>query len=301
MRFQRALQRLKKDDFCLLRLEALVKATTTELPEELRFDAVVVDEAQDLTLAQVDVLKALDCSPHHAGFMVVGDGQQSIFPGGFSLRSAGLDVRGRSFVLHTNWRNTQAIAEAAEAALGDVEVRDMEEQVKLRAAGETTLPQRPGDPPELWLIPDKDMADALTLVITDALVASSRPSEIGVLARTNKLWQRAESALRAAGVPTQRIRDLAKVTTSDEGVRVGTFEGAKGLEFKVVLLYACSRSHWAVIPRWLHDPEDLADWWQREVRKLFVAMTRPRDRLVILTNDPLPRPLQRAQDRCAIF
>ena len=135
-RYGQALRRLKKDDFSLLRLEALTKAEAGEPPSHLRFDGIIVDEAQDLTLAQVDILKALDRSENHSGLMVVGDGQQSIFPGGFSLRRAGLDVRGRSFLLHANWRNTQAIADAADAALGDVEVRDMEEDVVLRSTSE---------------------------------------------------------------------------------------------------------------------------------------------------------------------
>jgi len=50
------------------------------------------------------------------------------YPGGFSLRSAGLDVRGRSFVLRTNWRNTQRISDAARLVLGPQGIRDLERE-----------------------------------------------------------------------------------------------------------------------------------------------------------------------------
>src|SRR4029079_1459085 len=101
-----ALARERDTDFPHLRLRALERAEGGEGP---RFDAIIADEAQDLTLAHIRLLLALDRHPDHRGVMLVGDGQQSVYPGGFSPRSAGLDVRGRSFLLKTNWRNTQRI------------------------------------------------------------------------------------------------------------------------------------------------------------------------------------------------
>jgi superfamily I DNA/RNA helicase len=105
--YQQKLEHDGKTDWPLLRRRALELAEAGAGP---RFDAIIVDEAQDLTAVQVRLLMALDESPDHAALMFVGDGQQSIYPGGFTLRSVGLDVRGRSFLLRTNWRNTQAIA-----------------------------------------------------------------------------------------------------------------------------------------------------------------------------------------------
>src|SRR5262249_26468547 len=100
--YQRYLKELADEkvvDWPHLRLRALQRAEAGEGP---RFDAVIVDEAQDLTEIHVRLLTALDTSPDHSGLMLVGDGQQAIYPGGFSLRSVGLDVRGRSFLLRTN-------------------------------------------------------------------------------------------------------------------------------------------------------------------------------------------------------
>ena len=91
--------------------------------------------------------------------MFVGDGQQAIYPGGFSLRSVGLDVRGRSFLLRTNWRNTQSIAAAAEAVMGDLPFGDLEDESAPRPAREAPLPRRRGELPELHLVGSDEHGD----------------------------------------------------------------------------------------------------------------------------------------------
>jgi hypothetical protein len=81
--------RLRKDgkfDWGHLRAEALRLAEGGAGP---RFDGVVVDEAQDLSAVGMRLLLALDKSANHRHFLIVGDGQQSIYPGGFALRELG--------------------------------------------------------------------------------------------------------------------------------------------------------------------------------------------------------------------
>jgi mRNA-degrading endonuclease RelE of RelBE toxin-antitoxin system len=290
-RYRAAMRRLRTDDFPLLRLEALAKLDAEGPPSHLQYDAVLVDEAQDLTAVQIEILKRLDVSDGHRCFMLAGDQQQSIYPGGFRLADVDLDVRGRAFVLRTNWRNTQAIDAAASAALGDAAVPDDDLGIPQR---DRTLPRRLGSAPELWIVSATERADALAVIADDELRRGIAAADVAVLARTNKLWQEAERALLAAGVPVTRIRDLSRAPEGPGGVAIGTFEGSKGLEFKSVVLFACDSSGWAVTPTWLSSPDDRAEWWQREVRKLFVAMTRARDRLIVLSEEPLPRPLDRA-------
>src|SRR5690606_35310915 len=67
------------------------------------FDAVVVDEIQDLNAGEIRFLWAL-AQREPGNFMVVGDAGQRIYPGGFSLRALGIEVRGRSHVLRINYR-----------------------------------------------------------------------------------------------------------------------------------------------------------------------------------------------------
>ena len=284
-----------KIDWPLLRRRALELAEDGAGP---RFDAIIVDEAQDLTAVQVRLLMALDSSAEHTALMFVGDGQQSIYPGGFTLRSVGLDVRGRSFLLRTNWRNTQAIADAAEAVMGDLPFGDLEAEAGPRPAREAPLPRRRGERPELHLAGSAEHGDEVLSQLLEEALQTHAPAEIAVLGRTKKAWTRGERALRDLGVDTVVTTQLAKRQDgAPNAVRIGTFEGSKGLEFKLVVLVGYRKGDWTVQPFWLKDRDDRDDWWATERRKLFVAMTRPRDRLVLVAWPPLMDAIEQARER----
>ena len=68
-----------------MRHEALKMLTDRRVTRT--YTAVVVDEAQDLTETSVQLLIALAGGSPRPQLTLVGDGQQSIYPGGFSLRS----------------------------------------------------------------------------------------------------------------------------------------------------------------------------------------------------------------------
>jgi superfamily I DNA/RNA helicase len=105
------------------------------------------------------------------------------------------------------------------------------------------------------------------------------------------LWQLATESV----VTTQ----LAKRGDGAPGaVRVGSFEGSKGLEFKLVVLVGYRRVAWSVQPHWLKDRDDRDEWWATEQRKLFVAMTRARDGLALVAWPPLADRLERARGTC---
>jgi superfamily I DNA/RNA helicase len=283
-----------KADWPLLRRRALELAEDGAGP---RFDAIVVDEAQDLTAVQVQLLMALDTSPEHTGLMFVGDGQQAIYPGGFTLRSVGLDVRGRSFLLRTNWRNTQAIADAAEAVMGDLPFGDLEAEAGARPPREVPLPRRRGAMPELHLADSDEQCDDVLRQLLEEALQTHAPAEIAVLGRTKKAWTRGHRALRSLAIETVVTTQLAKHQDgAPNAVRIGTFEGSKGLEFKLVVLVGYRKGDWSVQPFWLKDRGDRDDWWATERRKLFVAMTRPRDRLVLVARAPLMDPIEQVRE-----
>ena len=229
--------------------------------------------------------------------MFVGDGQQSIYPGGFTLRSVGLDVRGRSFLLRTNWRNTQAIESAAEAVIGDVPFGDLEDDAP--AQREEGLPRRLGERPELHLVDDDATGDwILAEMVSEALARGLRPDDIAVLGSKNSAWKRGEAALKRASIPTLTLAALAKdPRNAPDAVRVGTFEGSKGLEFKFVVLVGYARKEWDVKPFWLKDTDDVREHFRTERRKLFVAMTRARDRLALVASEPLLTSIEGARER----
>ena len=240
------------------------------------FDAVIVDEAQDLTRVGLEFVAAV-AGQREDGLLLLGDGQQSLYPGGHSLRSVGIDVRGRAAILRLNYRNTREILLAADRIVagrpfddGDDELQHADPALRLDMA-------RRGPEPLLRSFATEDDHDeALTLAISDLSTrADTDLGDIAVLVPNNRLVRAYAESIAGLGLACRTL-DKYDGTPSSE-VKLGTFKRAKGLEFKHVLLPRAE-------PRVLRDAalggeddpthEERTD---RTRRELFVAMTRARD------------------------
>jgi hypothetical protein len=270
--YETALNEAGIGDFADLILEA--EATLADEPLD-RYTAVVVDEAQDLSCAMVRMLHAL-VGDRADGLHLVGDGQQSIYPGGYTLAEAGVSVQGRSVVLGTNYRNTAEIVEVASALIEHDEFADIEGGT---ARAETAQVLRVGAVPVIETFATRDEHDEMLVTRVELLLDDGvRRRDIGVLALTNWHAREAASALETVGIPTVLLDDDDGGPT--DAVRVGTVKRAKGLEFGQVLL--------ARTPASLIDPtavmslglDDAAQELRGlQLRELYVAMTRARDGL----------------------
>src|SRR5581483_430910 len=82
-----------------------------------RFDAVLVDEAQDLTPLSLGLLVELSGSPE--GVCLTADANQTLYSRGFTWQHVhqGLKFTGRSVILKRNYRTTREITAAAASFL----------------------------------------------------------------------------------------------------------------------------------------------------------------------------------------
>jgi hypothetical protein len=88
------------------------------------FDFAVVDEAQDVGIAELRFLAALGSS-RADGLFLTGDLGQRIFQQPFSWKSLGVDIRGRSYTLLINYRTSHQIRSHADRLL-PLEVADVD-------------------------------------------------------------------------------------------------------------------------------------------------------------------------------
>ena len=79
------------------------------------FEFCVVDEAQDIGVAELRFLAALGAGCPDALFS--GDLGQRIFQTPFSWRALGVDIRGRSHTLRVNYRTSHQIRRQADRLL----------------------------------------------------------------------------------------------------------------------------------------------------------------------------------------
>lgn len=291
--YRRQLDREGRLDYALLRCRAVELITAGEGE---RYAGVVVDEAQDITEVGLRMLHELDASPEHKSLMIVGDGQQSIYPGGSSLLGLGIDVRGRARVLTSNWRNTWSIWTAAKAVVEGEEFDDLEEDVGLRPTGEEPEPLTVGPPVELHVLrsPGEEL-ELLAALVNERIGAGIDPGDLAVLAHVNRKANDAGRALSDVGV---EIANLERYEGEHaNGVLVGTLKRAKGLEFKEVYIPGLAAAEWP--SRWFVPPDLPAD--QRaerislQLRTLFVGMTRARDRLTLLAGGPVAEQVEGAE------
>ena len=109
----------------LARVEAALRGS-----DNRPFDFVVVDEAQDVSVAQLRFLSALGGERNDSLFFA-GDLGQRIFQQPFSWRSLGVDIRGRSRRLRVNYRTSHQIRAQADRLLGP-ELADVDGNVEER-------------------------------------------------------------------------------------------------------------------------------------------------------------------------
>jgi superfamily I DNA/RNA helicase len=238
-----------------------------------RYEAIVIDEAQDLDCVTVGMLHAL-VGDRRDGLTLIGDGQQSIYPGGYTLGEVGISLAGRGVVLDINHRNTRQIAHFARRLVKDDIVTDIE---GTDAAGDTVAAiTRTGPEPVLKrFVGTRDHDRALVAVLEATKHLGVRAGDIGVLTPTKETVKRIIGVLQRQRIPVMSIEEYTGQTTNH--VKVGTIKRAKGLEFKHVFLAD-------VPPRLLEDTtgsesESLLERRRLDLRELYVGMTRARDEL----------------------
>lgn len=240
------------------------------------FDCVVVDEAQDLSVAQLRFLAAL-AGNRADGLFFAGDLGQRIFQAPFSWRSLGVDVRGRSHTLRVNYRTSHQIRRQADRLLG-VELADVDGNLEVRKG---TISAFDGPEPTILIAPSRQAERIAIASWLEARVAEGiAPREIAVFVRSEAELERAREAVRDAGL---EATDLEEATDAPRGVGVGTMHLAKGLEFRAVVVAACDDD---IVPLQgriadVSDEADLADVYETERHLLYVACTRARDNLLV--------------------
>lgn len=245
------------------------------------FDYCVVDEAQDINVAQLRFLAALGGSRPNSLFFA-GDLGQRIFQQPFSWKALGVDIRGRSRTLRINYRTSHQIRMQADRLLGP-ELSDVDGNSEERR-GTTSVFNGP-----VPIIRALDSHDEEIKTVADWLAGRLKEGlkahEIGVFVRSTAELDRATSAVKQAGLDFKILDE--HVETMIDQVSISTMHLAKGLEFRAVVAMACDDE---IIPlqeriETVADDADLQEVYDTERHMLYVACTRARDHLLVTSGD----------------
>lgn len=244
------------------------------------FDHVIVDEAQDLSPAHLQLLRALvEAGPND--IFLAEDSHQRIYGKKITLSHYGIQVRGRSQRMTRNYRTTRQNLNLAFGILEPGRYEDMDGS----AEEHHYISPRSGPDPVLLHAPSRaaELDAAAELMrrwrAEDEGLAEAAPETIAVLVRDRYQRDVVVTGLAERGV---EVRPVDREAVGRGRPVVMTMHRAKGLEFRKVLLFDVSESS---IPRSLRDQEyskvDHADAMLRERSLLYVAATRARDQLAI--------------------
>jgi len=248
-----------------------------------RFDVVLVDEAQDLDVAGLDLAFAA-LRRNREDFVIALDGAQNVYRKSARWNPPDQTARGRSTIMRVNYRNTKEILELAHRFLGGG--NEMPSEAALDDPTVIVPPEassRRGPKPKVLLC--RDATDEVGTIL-DAVTAAHKAGvawrEMAILygnARPYQYKLYSDSAERAIpyfwvsmGAKTKR-----QVIEAGDVVRCATFQGLKGLEFSHVFMCGVN---------------DIFDWGGTDadtIRRItYVAMTRAMDELTITVSGDGP-------------
>ena len=269
--YVRELAAMKRLTFQQLRAEAEVLVRAGEGPQP--YDAVVVDEAQDLDPSALRLLIGLCRAPNR--FFVTADANQSIYGSGFTWEDvhADLKFRGRTGVLRTNFRSTRDIAEAAHAYLsgGELDVEGLTEREYVHDGPQPAVRRSATGAAECDLLARFLPAAARMFHLGRASCAVLVPTAEAGRSIAAELTSR---GVKAAFMASNEL-DLASLD-----VKVLTLKAAKGLEFPVVTLAGFVQTQYPKRTTTMSDGE-WDEMLARERRTMFVGMTRAMRALLV--------------------
>lgn len=267
---------------------ARAEQVVTQSKSYPRYDAVVIDEAQDLDPSVLRLLINLCVSPSH--LFITADANQSIYGNGFNWVDVHLSLKlqGRTGILRANYRSTREIGEAAQSYLtyGALET----EQVQ-------RLYVNNGPIPDVRTVSTSHQEAQLLSNFFRKARSHHRltPSSCAVLCPNERAGQDIARALKEQGLEATFMKGR-ELDLTCSGVKVITLSSSKGLEFPIVALAGFVSSNYPIIPPGASDDER-NELLARERRTMFVGMTRAMRALLVIVSAYADSPLLEGFDK----
>lgn len=252
-------------------------SSPSRIPEGKKYDYVLVDEAQDLSVVMLKFAKMLS----RESVTIAADKAQKIYSTSFSWRDIGIDIRGRSKSLEKPFRSTKQIVELAESLL---EV-NRALQTDLSEFTDPAIPERTGSKPAVISCNDALTERDIVSNLIKHFENENPPQTIGVLYRSlNERKDLIEwfKFKRIRYEEVKKTSDDGEWSLSTPGVKLCTLHSSKGLEFDTVIIpmFKADVLPLASVMQGA-DEAQKAELEMQERSLLYVGMTRAKYNLYI--------------------
>jgi len=252
-----------------------------------QYDVILVDEAQFFAPIWFELIKR-SVKPTTGHLFMAADPTQGFLKRRQSWLACGLDVRGKAQRLEKSYRTTREILSAA-TLLYRTRLPDDDE--KLLSADALLGDMVRGAPPFiLQLTSEQDELTRVVNEIKDMLVKGAQPGNILVIHADWRGVDRLLARLRAEFGDAAVVD--AKDTPRGDFIRVCTLNAVTGLESPIVFVMGVHELYEEEQSLRLSEEERL-ELIRDNTRKLYMAITRAGQRLVLTYVGELPESLKR--------
>lgn len=255
-----------------------------EKEESPKYEAIVVDEYQNLNTGALRLIRKLAGKPHGNDLFLCGDIRQrinqTVYEINTSLLDCGIDVRKRTYTMNLNYRTPEQILSFASSVLPEDE-RDVLPESLLEGAR-----------PEINSFESEEEENEYIIKkIKDLLNSDVRMEDICILCHHRDEIERMTAYMDENKVNYYNIQKMQE-SSEKRGVRICTIHKIQGLEYKYVFIAGLTE---ASTSRRLNEVPNASEKekrriMQRERNLIYVAITRA-CRGVFVTCSGTPSPL----------
>ncbi|WP_018928138.1 AAA family ATPase [Pseudomonas umsongensis] len=243
---------------------------------------ILVDEAQFFAPTWFQLVKRT-LEKTQGSLFLCADPNQGFLKSRLSWKRVGLDVAGKTKKLRKSYRTTQAILSAANQVLAEFTQTDPDDYLQPDFEGMEAgiaplliISQSPQDAIEQTCNEIAAHLDSQVIALSNMLVIHGRSADKKLLLRS------LQDRFSAAKIWDLNGKDLAQDPL--DNLRVSSVETATGLEASIVFLVGFEK----LLRDTVQTESVSADDLEQSARKLYMAMTRAGQRLILVSSAELP-------------
>lgn len=241
-----------------------------EVGDKLKFDHILIDEAQDLSLTYMKAAMAL----FRKDMVVAMDMNQRIFDKQWTPKQLGIETTTKK--LTKSMRTTKQIDNLAESVRKKNEEILGEDDKMLRA-----IPELEGPLPKLTHVEDSTAEKKYVIELIRSYLKQKSNISIGIIAARNLQIKTYAAWMTDANIPHEIIQKDSTFSMATSGVKLVNVYNAKGLEFTRVIIPQFIEGNFPY--RYHSDDEEEMRLFMAKCRNLvYVGMTRAKYSLDIV-------------------
>jgi superfamily I DNA/RNA helicase len=246
------------------------------LPAELGFRCLLVDEFQDLSTRDLALLRRIAANKENSLFLA-GDTVQRILVKDLRLGAVGFDIINSSWErIKKNYRNSKQILKAASHLANKYGEEAKRQGVEIEVLDPELAERETSKPLAISVKEGGEISAAYQLARECLEVGSAIPWAICIAtAAPDELPIKKVLALKPKDFPVQVDALTGDYNRNQDSMTVGSIADVKGFEFSMIIIVGCGA-------KMLPPTNGCSDEAWRHALRLYVAMTRGRDQTALL-------------------